>query len=79
MTEFSARQLSDTTTVNCYTCQMHLNVMETKFVSFSLFYAIAIVFQLHQCNVMLYEMGRRKSDPTLLLTQGIFNLPHHMV
>ena len=27
---------------------------------------------------MLYEMRRRKPDPTLLLTHGIFNLVHHI-
>ena len=26
---------------------------------------------------MMYEMRRRKPEPTLLLTHGIFNLPHH--
>ena len=25
---------------------------------------------------MMYEMSRRKSEPILLLTQGIFNHPH---
>ena len=27
---------------------------------------------------MLYEMRRRKPKPTLLLIQGIFNLPHNI-
>ena len=26
----------------------------------------------------MYEMRRRKAEPTLLATQGIFNLPHHV-
>ena len=26
---------------------------------------------------MMHEMRRRKSEPTLLLTRGSFNLPHH--
>ena len=26
----------------------------------------------------MYEMRRRKREPTLLSTQGFFNLPHHM-
>ena len=43
-----------------------------------LFYAIATVFQLHHGGDMMYEMRRRKPVPTVLLTQGIFNLPHHM-
>ena len=42
-----------------------------------LFYAIAMVFQLYHSGDMMYEM-RRKSESTLLLTQGIFNLPHHI-
>ena len=27
---------------------------------------------------MMYEMRRRKPEPTLLPTQGTFNLPHHI-
>ena len=27
---------------------------------------------------MMYEIRRRKPEPTLLPTQGIFNLPHHV-
>ena len=27
---------------------------------------------------MMHEMRRKKSEPRLLLTQGIFNLPHHI-
>ena len=27
---------------------------------------------------MMYEMRRRKSESTFLLTQGIFNLPQHI-
>ena len=27
---------------------------------------------------MMYEMRRRKLEPTLLLTQRIFNLPYHI-
>ena len=27
---------------------------------------------------MMYDMRRRKPDPTLLPTEGIFNLPHHI-
>ena len=43
-----------------------------------LFYAIVAVFQLYNGSDMMYEMRRRKLKPILLLTQGIFNLPHHM-
>ena len=39
-----------------------------------LFYAIATNSGGH----MMYEMRRRKPEPTLLLTQLIFNLPYHM-
>ena len=27
---------------------------------------------------MMYEMRRRKPEPTVLPIQGIFNLPHHI-
>ena len=43
-----------------------------------LFYTIATVFQLYHGGDMMYEMRRRKSEPTLLPTQVIFNLPHHI-
>ena len=43
-----------------------------------LFYAMATVFQFYHCGDMMYEMRRRKSEPTLLPTQGIFNFPHHI-
>ena len=42
-----------------------------------LFYAIAKVFQLYHGGDMMPEMRRRKPEPTLLLTQGIFNPPRH--
>ena len=42
-----------------------------------LFYAIARAFQLYHGSDMIYET-RKKPDPTLLLTQGIFNLPCHV-
>ena len=41
-----------------------------------LFYAIARVFHLYHGGDMIYEIGRRKPQPTLLTTQGI--LPHHI-
>ena len=37
---------------------------------------LATVFQLYYGSDMI-EM-RRKPEPTFLLTQGIFNLPHHI-
>ena len=40
-------------------------------------YAIATVFQLYNGSDMMYEMRRRKLEPTLLPTQEILNLPHH--
>ena len=46
-----------------------------------LVYAIARVFKLYQGSDktdMMYEMRRQKSEPTLLLTKGIFNLPHQI-
>ena len=30
------------------------------------------------CSDMMYEMRRRNLEPTLLPTQGIFNLQHHI-
>ena len=42
------------------------------------FYAMATVFQLYHGVDMMYEMTRRKPEPTLLLTKGIFTLPHHI-
>ena len=41
-----------------------------------LLYAVAMVFQLYDGGYMMYEM--RRPVPTLLPTQGIFNLPHHI-
>ena len=55
------------------------NVERKKmFVCLFLFYAIATVFLVYHGSDMMYEMRRRKPVPTLLLTQGIFNLPHHI-
>ena len=49
--------------------------MEFRFLL--LFYTIATVFELNHGGDRMYEMRRGKPQPTLLLTQGIFNLPHH--
>ena len=43
-----------------------------------LFYTMATLFQLYRGSDMMYEMKRRKPDPTLLPTHGIFNLQHHI-
>ena len=43
-----------------------------------LFYVKATVFQLYHGHDMMYEVRRRKPEPTLLHTQEIFNLPHHI-
>ena len=43
-----------------------------------LFYTITTVFQSYQGSDMLYEMRRRKADPTVIPTHEILNLPHHM-
>ena len=40
--------------------------------------AIATLFQLYYGSDMIYEMRRRQPKPTLLPTQGIFNIPHHI-
>ena len=42
------------------------------------FYAIPTVFQLYHSDDMMYKIRRRKPEPTLLLTQGFFNLPHNV-
>ena len=47
--------------------------MHRLLVCLLLFYAMATVY--HDGD-MMHEMRRRKSEPTLLPTQGIFNLPH---
>ena len=43
-----------------------------------LFHAIATLFQLYHGADMIIKMKRRKLEPTHLLTQGIFNLWHHI-
>ena len=43
-----------------------------------LFYTIPTCFQLYHGPDSMHEMRRRKPKPTLLPTQGIFNLPHHI-
>ena len=43
-----------------------------------LLYAIATMFQLYHGGDLIYEMRRRKPEPTHLPTQGIFNLAHHI-
>ena len=43
-----------------------------------LFYTVATVFQLYHGGDIMYAMRRRKPVPTILLTQGIFNLLHHI-
>ena len=43
-----------------------------------LFYVIAKVFQLYHGTDMMYEIRRRKPEPTLLPMEGIFNPPHHI-
>ena len=43
-----------------------------------LFYTIATVFQLSHGGDMIYEMRRRKPEPTFVPTQGAFNLQHHI-
>ena len=43
-----------------------------------LFYTITTLFQLYHDSDMMYEMRRTNPEPTLLPTQGIFNLSHHI-
>ena len=48
----------------------------TQILPICLLLLFATVFQLHHGSGMMYEVRRRKADPTLLPTQGIFNLLH---
>ena len=43
-----------------------------------LLYARETVFQLYHGGDVMYEMRRRKPGATVILTQGIFNLQHHI-
>ena len=43
-----------------------------------LFYGIATVCQLYLGHDMMNEMTMRKPEPTILLTQGIINIQHHI-
>ena len=43
-----------------------------------LFYTIATVLQLYLGGNMMYDMRRIKPKPTLLPTQRVFHLPHHI-
>ena len=43
-----------------------------------MFHAIAIIVQLHLGGDMMYDMKRRKPETTLLPTEGVFNLRHHI-
>ena len=56
--------------------QHYKAVIRSCYEDFLLFNAIATVFQLYFGSDMMYEM-RRRPDPTLLLTQRIFDLLHH--
>ena len=49
-----------------------------RFLLLLLFYSIATVLLLYHGSDMMYEMKRRKPESIFLLTQGIFNLPHHI-
>ena len=49
-----------------------------KLVCLLLFYAMATVFLSYHGSDMMYEMIRRKPEPTCLPTQGIFNFSHHI-
>ena len=57
-------------------CLVPLKPSMTIWICLLLFCGIATAFQFHGSD-MMYEMRRRKPEPTLLLTQGTFNLPHH--
>ena len=62
----------------CLFCVHVLFMCLDKTVCWLLFYTIATIFQLYHGGDMMYEMRRRKPEPTLLPTRGIFNLIHHI-
>ena len=43
-----------------------------------LFYDITTILQLYHGSDMMYKMRRKKPEPTPLLSQGMFNLLHHI-
>ena len=58
---------------------MCLTVLCCLFVClFVFFYVIATVLQSYHGGDLIYEMRRRNPVPKLVLTQVIFNLPHHI-
>ena len=66
-----------------FICVQHWTILDKHImikyiVGLLLFYAIATVLQLYPRIDMMYEMRRINTDPTLLPTQGIFNLRHHI-
>ena len=58
--------------------KQYFTVVGQKLFCCCLFYAIATLFHLYYDSDMMYTMRRRMHDPTPLLTQGTFNLPHHI-
>ena len=64
-------------------CWLVVHVTEMEFwilllACFVAVFAIATLFKLYLGGNMMYEKRRRKRERTLLLTQVIFNLPHHI-
>ena len=62
----------------CIVACAHLRKGTGGFVCLLLLDIIATVFQLYHTSDMMYEMRRNKPKPTLLLTQGSFNLLDHI-
>ena len=56
-------------------CMMYKQYLSIKACCFLLFYTIATVFH---AGDMMYEMRKRKPEPTFVPIQGIFNLPHNI-
>ena len=68
---------------NYVACILHrLTIVLSHFIDLFdcllLFYAMATVFQLYYGGDMMYELRRRKFEPTRLTTQGICNLLYHV-
>ena len=57
--------------------QLHIDQLQNELCLFSVVFNIAMLFQLYHDGDMIYEVRRRKLEPTVLLHQGIFTPPPH--
>ena len=66
-----------------FICTLLTSVPGHMFCSYFALFVVVLcplgtVFQLYHGSVMMYEKTRRNPEPTPLLTQWIFNLPHRV-